>query len=334
MSIYCINNVDGYRWVFSTYFIHFSWCVLLILCFSLAPDEQGPPTATPLSSTTIRLTWLPPEAPNGVILGYQIYRNGSNIANTTDTSYNDTNLIPNTRYTYFIVSFNIIGSTNSAEVLAVTLEGIPTGLDPPVYPVVNSTAVEVSWSEPGISHGLIIQYRLILVAVGGEATEEEVFRGLAFSYVVTNLQPFTVYSFVVQACTSGGCGPSDPSQVETAEAPPTFQPAPTVTTLSATSLSVRWTAPDQPNGVIVRYEVFLRAAPFEGDGQQVATVNSSVFLVEVDALLPFTAYQFSVESHTVAGGTRSEWSEGTTAQSGKSVLLLFSPKSQIGRAHV
>lgn len=299
--------------------------VYLIFCFSLAPDEQGPPTATPLSSTTIRLTWLPPEAPNGVILGYQIYRNGSNIANTTDTSYNDTDLTPDTQYTYFIMSFNIIGSTSSAEVLARTLEGIPTGLDPPVYPVVNSTAVEVSWREPNVSHGTIIQYRLILVGVGGEATEEEVFRGLALSYIVTNLQPFTVYSFVVQACTSGGCGPSDPSQVETAEAPPTFQPAPTVTTLSATSLSVQWAAPDQPNGVIIRYAVFLRVAPFEGDGQQVAMVNSSVFSVEVGGLLPFTTYQFSVESHTVAGGTQSEWREGTTAQLGKPVPLLLPP---------
>lgn len=192
--------------------------------------------------------------------------------------------------------------------------------------MVNSTAVEVSWSEPNISHGVIVQYRLILVEAAGQTTEEEVFRGLAFSYVVTNLQPFTVYAFVVQACTSGGCGPSDPSQVETAEAPPTFQPAPSVVTLSATALSVQWSAPDQPNGVIIRYDVFQREAPFEGGGVEVATVNSSVFMVEVSGLLPFTTYQFSVESHTAAGGTRSEWSEGTTAQSGKPAPLLILPQ--------
>ena len=290
---------------------------LCFCCFSLAPDEQGPPTATPISSTVIQLTWLPPEAPNGVILGFRLFRNGSNIADVTSMAYNDTDLTPDTYYAYYIESYNIISSTTSTEIVSRTLEGIPTGLGPPTYQVLNSTAVEAYWMEPTVSHGTISDYRLVLVQAGGvDIDDEEVFQGFAFSYIVTNLRPFTVYSFIVQACTTGGCGSSNSSETQTAQAPPTFQPAPRVITLSDTQLSLQWDAPAEPNGIVISYSVFQREAPFEGDGSFVMSVNPSTLSLVVDGLQPFTTYQFRIESHTEPGGTSSEWSEGTTGEAG------------------
>ena len=280
-----------------------------------APDEQAPPTASVRSSTYIELTWLLPEAPNGVIIGYQLYRNSSNIADLTERMYNDTGLTPNSYYSYSIESYNIIGSTTSTQVVFKTLEGIPTGLSPPTYQVLNSTAVNVLWTEPMVSHGTISNYVLLLVQT--DAENEEVFQGNSFFYVVTNLRPFTTYSFIVQACTTGGCGSSSSSQVQTAQAPPTSQPAPTVTALSDTELQLQWDAPPEPNGIIVRYDFFQREDPFEGDGVFVSSVDGRDTLSLVVARLePFTRYQFRVESHTEAGGTSSEWSEGMTLEAG------------------
>lgn len=281
-----------------------------MLClFQLAPDEQGPPAASFISSTSIELTWFPPESPNGVIVGYRLYRNGSNIANTIATIYNDTGLTPNTYYSYSIESYNIISSTTSTQGVFRTLEAMPTGLSPPTYGDPNSTAVNVSWTEPAISHGTISHYILLLDG-------EEVFRGLALSYVVTELRPYTNYSFVIQACTSGGCGSSESSRVQTAQAPPTSQPAPTISVRSDSQLHIQWDAPTEPNGIIIQYDVFQREAPFQGVGVLIGTVDGSTFSLIAEGLQPFTIYQFSVESYTEAGGTPSEWSEGRTGEAG------------------
>jgi usherin len=252
--------------------------------------------------------------PNGVILGYQVYRNNSNIANTTETVYDDTGLTPNTYYSYYIESFNVIDSTVSSEVVFKTLEGIPTGISAPALTVLNSTSIFVMWMEPTVTHGAISQSILLVQSEGSEYIE--VFRGNVFSYVVTNLRPFTSYSFIVQACTNGGCGSSTSSQNRTAQAPPTFQPAPTVTTLGATELLLQWEAPAEPNGIILGYVVNQREAPFDGDGVSVETVDEATRSLVVDGLRPFTRYQYQVESYTEAGGTESEWSEGRTGEAG------------------
>lgn len=283
--------------------------------FIPAPDEQAPPTASVRSSTYILLTWLLPEVPNGVILGYQLYRNGSSIANVTELTYNDTDLIPDTYYSYHIESYNVISSTASTQVVFKTLEGIPTGLSPPTYDVLNATAVTASWNEPTVSHGTISSYRLLLVLTDGE--NMEIFRGNSLFFVVTNLRPFTMYSFLVQACTTGGCGSSETSQVLTAQAPPTSQPVPSITALSATELSLRWDSPLEPNGIITHYDIFQREAPFTEDGVFIERVNGSDTLsLTVRGLESFTRYQFRVVAYTEAGGTSSDWSNGMTQEAG------------------
>ena len=292
-------------------------CVRPFKSSTPAPDEQAPPLDTPLNSTSILLTWLEPEAPNGVILSYSLYRDGNFVINTTETSYTDTGLQPNTEYSYSVEVFNVIGSTRSIAISAQTLQGPPSGIDPPTLQAINSTAVQASWQQPAVANGDISRYELVIVAVGGEPTEEIIFSGIGFSATVSNLRPFTIYSFIVRACTSGGCGSSEATEVQTREAPPTFQPAPNVTVLNATSLEVTWSPPPEPNGDIVEYQIFQRNTPFEGDGFQVGVVSGSVFSFVVNGLQPFTYYEFSVVSTTSGGSTRSEWTRQQTAESGK-----------------
>lgn len=38
------------------------------------PSEQSPPTATPLTSTSVRVTWIPPAVPGGRIINFVLYR--------------------------------------------------------------------------------------------------------------------------------------------------------------------------------------------------------------------------------------------------------------------
>lgn len=260
---------------------------------------------------------MEPEQANGVITSYTVYRDGSPIANTTETMYTDTGLTPDTVYSYVIEAFNAVGSTESDPVQTRTLEGIPMEVFPPSLEPSGSNAVLATWQEPAVPNGVVTRYELVIVAVEGLPMELIVFSGLAFSTTVSDLSPFTEYTFVLRACTSGGCGPSEPTQVLTGEAPPTFQPAPNVSAVNATALSVSWAPPPSPNGVITHYVIYQRNEPFEGEGVAVGTVTGGVLTFVVGGLRPFTTYEFQVVSFTVAGETASEWSTGQTEQSGR-----------------
>ena len=289
-----------------------------------APDEQAPPDTLPLSASSIQLTWLEPEAPNGIILGYIIYRNGTLIANISDLSYNDTELTPDTVYSYIIEAFNVIGSTRSVSRTGRTLEGAPTGVQSPNLTALSATSVSASWVESGTTNGVISRYELVRVTLGSESgiiSEEIVFTGLSLSATVMGLQPFTDYFFVVRACTSGGCGSSEPSTVRTLEAPPTFQSAPNVTSLSSSSLLITWDIPAEPNGILTRYDIVQRNSPFVGEGFAVGMVLNRGERFTVNGLRPFTVYEFQVVSYTGGGGTASEWTNGITDEDSESICM-------------
>lgn len=49
------------------------------------PSQQPPPQSPNRTSNSITLSWGPPDYPNGPLVGYNIYRNGTLIANTSAT---------------------------------------------------------------------------------------------------------------------------------------------------------------------------------------------------------------------------------------------------------
>ena len=284
------------------------------------PDEQAPPTATPTSATSVFVQWLEPEAPNGFILSYNVYRDNLLVATVTVRNYMDTGLTPNTRYSYSVEATNSVGSTRSVEVEVQTLEGAPEGVAPPTLAALTARSVSVSWAEPATPNGAIDRYEVIIVTLGPEQSilgETSVFNasGSVFSTVVSDLTPFTSYFFVIRACTTGGCGSSEAAGVQTLQAPPTFQPAPNVTTISSEELRVSWGIPPIPNGIISHYEVFQRESPFSGEGISLTNTTTLSFLVQ--GLRPFVTYEFSVASYTAGGGVLSVWVAETTAEAGE-----------------
>ena len=67
------------------------------------------------------------------------------------------------------------------------------------------------------------------------------------------LEPFTLYSILVSACTTAGCTASEPVIARTLAQVPTGLKAPTVTNVTATSMLVEWEIPDSPNGNIIKW---------------------------------------------------------------------------------
>ena len=73
----------------------------------------------------------------------------------------------------------------------------PAGVTPPVLTVLNSTAIEVMWSEPLQTNG-IIEYYLLEWA----DARREIRNFTQLRVVLDNLVPYTEYSITLAACTS------------------------------------------------------------------------------------------------------------------------------------
>ncbi|MGH3496116.1 MAG: PA14 domain-containing protein [Nocardioidaceae bacterium] len=125
-----------------------------------AGQADPPPLGAPQQLTgsangpaEIDLSWQPGQGTE-TATGYQVWRDGSLIASTSDPAYNDTSVDPNTTYSYTVVAVDIAGDT-SAPSNAVTLSTPPLpGQDtqPPTAPtgaaarVVSPSDVQLTWN--------------------------------------------------------------------------------------------------------------------------------------------------------------------------------------------
>jgi len=81
---------------------------------------------------------------------------------------------------------------------------------------INSTAIIVTWDEPAIRNGIITRYEIVY-SVGnvtevddenGTVVMVDVSTNTSYSWVITGLDPFTVYTVIVRAYTRIGVGES------------------------------------------------------------------------------------------------------------------------------
>ena len=289
----------------------------------LAPSEQGPPIISNITSRSLLTSWFPPDTPNGLILRYELYRNGSLVYNGTNRVFNDTGLSPYTLYTYYIIVYTAGGSTRSVDSDKVyrTLSDVPEGVRPPQVSNVLARSIGVSWLPPSSPNGIIVSYTLASTS-SSSSTPVEHYRGTALNFLVTGLRPFTIYNFTVTACTIVGCSRSAITTQATRSAAPDSQPAPYLTPLEGgQSIHVYWDPPAQPNGVIQFYDLFMRQSPFNNAGATQATkLNPLQRNFTVTGLRPYTEYEFRVVSYTsqVKGDTSSTWTRTRTLENGMS----------------
>jgi hypothetical protein len=88
-----------------------------------APAAPTGLSATVTSSTTISLSWNS----TATASSYIVYRNGISIATPQDPNYADTNLSPETTYTYTVVAVNSIGNSASSTQVPATTPFAPVG---------------------------------------------------------------------------------------------------------------------------------------------------------------------------------------------------------------
>uniref|UniRef100_H2M7E1 Usher syndrome 2A (autosomal recessive, mild) n=1 Tax=Oryzias latipes TaxID=8090 RepID=H2M7E1_ORYLA len=321
---------------------------------SKAPSQQPAPLGFALSYSTIRLYWNPPDSPNSHKLNYTLLRDGQSVQTIQSfhpfnpESFEDTGLFPYTNYTYWLVTSNVAGETISASALCQTLSSPPKAEDLHVNLTHDLCGIDLSKSDLT----LCTPHRFVLSTSESSHGTDPVahYSGLSTQAVASGLKPFTLYTLLpsLQACSSGGCTSSAPLSFLTAAALPQNQPAPRVTAAGPHTLHVSWEPPREPNGVITRYEVFLRGpvAPqnhstlanqrrvFYSSGWLDPSVSLEKMQVNgseasspenttvIGGLQAFSTYQLRVVSLNSAGSVTSDW---TTARTEEGVPEFIAP---------
>ena len=287
------------------------------------PEGLLPPVAVALSSSEIRLTWLTPTKPNGIIQEYRLTRVTERQRRVIYTGLNmtfiDRALEPYTGYRYVIEACTTQCASAEMTSPIFTDQAAPAFVNAPILIPVNYSAINVTWKTPSKPNGLIIRYNVSRIVnstfkVHLNPNDE----GLSMNLVIGGLKPFTNYTFEVIACTVIDCKASPWASTLTLEAPPEGVHPPNLTVTGARGIEAMWTEPDVLNGVIVKYSLY-RGNLLVYNGTDVCYKNSKgkdvcVFEDKDNGLQPVTTYDYSVAATTGGGTTRSSVTTATTPE--------------------
>ncbi|XP_028396319.1 LOW QUALITY PROTEIN: usherin-like [Dendronephthya gigantea] len=282
-----------------------------------APLGLTAPNVTVLNSTSVEITWLPPARKNGILLFYEIMRHNldSGVRKIVNASIQFslvmTDMKPYLMYGFQLGASTMGGKTWSDVTEVRTFQDVPTPLDPPTIPQINSRDLVVTWDEASEPNGIIIHYILYRNNTNRTKVANNVTR-----LRVTGLEPFTVYVFSVAACTVIGCSNSSLSRpVRTLEDVPEGQSSPVLTHASGPYVIIRWSEPTVTNGKISEYIIERRSALDLLDVSSVARVSANLSREHLDnTVVPCLKYYYRVIAFTKAGGTPSSWSNITTQE--------------------
>ncbi|XP_067445742.1 phosphatidylinositol phosphatase PTPRQ [Thunnus thynnus] len=278
-----------------------------------------------VSPSEVNVTWQPPLVPNGIITHYSLELwNSSHYLNlTSPTNYlHITHLRKYAHYRVMVQAHTRVGPGNySSEPLNITtLEDAPD--TPPQFlrtRKLSDYEVELSWQPPLEANSDILYY---IVRVWNETTE--LWQNVTETSVVINVDSESRYNASVSCWTRlGDGGVLVYISFTTTDAEP-FDPPQNVTfaNVTASSVTLLWHPPTEPNGIIVRYTIYY------SDNNTVTEQRVPV------SDLPVPGSHDSALSHTLTGligGTNyTIWMTSSTVQGDGGVqsepITLFLPE--------
>ena len=248
------------------------------------PTTPANLSATATSTTTIGLTWSASADPETGVVGYRVFRDGTEIATTNQTTYQDAGLSPATTYDYRVRAVNGEGleSSQSNRASATTLDA--TGPSTPTDLAATPTGTDqigLTWTASSDPESGIAGYRIYR---GGS----QVGQTNQLSFTDTGLSPSTEYEYRVRAVNGDGLQSelSSPATATTLDATPPTTPQDLVATPVGTErIDLTWTASQDPETGVAGYRVFR-------DGSEVGTTTQAVY--QDDGLSPATEYDYYV----------------------------------------
>lgn len=186
---------------------------------SQAPTAPGNPSAKATSPTNIALTWAASTDNVGVV-GYRIVRNSALLTQVgATTSFQDSQALPNTQYTYTLTALDAAGNQSPASSPATATTPNVGDSQAPTAPAslsataISSQQINLSWAASTDNVG-VAGYDVYRAANGG--APQKVTSVTTTTYGDTGLKANTQYSYYVKARDTAG-NTSDQSNTATAK---------------------------------------------------------------------------------------------------------------------
>ena len=263
-------------------------------------------TVTSLSSS-IQLTWTHVSSDNGsVVTGYQVTQSNDGITWTVVANVSGINTLSTTirgltngqMYSFRVAAVNAAGPGAPTNVVAAAPAAVPSA---PGRPTINvtSSSLSLSWTAPASDGGSPVSaYQVWLSANGATAT-------LGASSSVTNVTitglpgnvTYTAYVVAINAAGSSAHSPTATALTATTSVP--SAPLALVSTTSAGTVQLSWTAPSSTGGTTVTgYKIYS-----SNDGGLTWTLVTTVsgLNTTVSSLVLGTTYSFEVFAVNAVG---------------------------------
>ncbi|XP_065918563.1 hemicentin-1-like isoform X2 [Dysidea avara] len=304
------------------------------------PDPISVINIENIGSRWVFIQWDIPYDGNNDIIGYNVYirfvesnsnfiqvmissngkRRQASMFTTATNSYNVTEqIMPFMRYQFAVVACNELGCGDFELVQPSTI--IHTLPDIPMEPqncsaiVVSSTSIIITWSPPLITNGIITDYSVSYVPGQSLSTADysadgntsvRIGSSSMTNITLTGLRIATNYNVAIAAYTVAGIGPySNPMEcvVQTLEDVPDGPPLSiTLSSLTSTSIVVRWQLPDSlvRNGIITKHQLNYTKVSQPLNWTTVSLNDSTSYMIEGLDLV--TRYTVSVRAGTQVEG--------------------------------
>jgi fibronectin type 3 domain-containing protein len=266
--------------------------------YLVSPKDTTPP-ATPSNVSGVSgnpngaaISWAG-STDNVGTAGYYVFRDGTNVATTANTSYQDTGLTGSTTYTYVIKAFDLAGNLSSPSLpISVTTKDItpPSAPTNVVATAVSCKQINLTWS-PSTDDVGISSYRVFEGTSANALSQVGVTYPSPTTFTAYPLNPGTKYYFAVEAVDkSGNVSPMSATVSAITLALPSPPTNLRATAVSSKQTNLTWTA--GPSGMpIVAYRVFRGTSA--ANLSQVGTRSSTSYTDY--PVSPATTYYYAVE---------------------------------------
>uniref|UniRef100_A0A1X7THN0 Uncharacterized protein n=1 Tax=Amphimedon queenslandica TaxID=400682 RepID=A0A1X7THN0_AMPQE len=279
--------------------------VILIISYPEVNDF----TATEITSTPIALAWSPPT--DVVPTSYNIVTNCRRVCESSFTSTNETSVTsPHTSTgipPYSLCTFDLIGVYED-DTVAFNASTVATPFTAPTAPVgdiifssVESVSMTVSWDEVPCNgrNGPITGYYLTYTNITSNTSYTiNITGGDNRMYNLTGLIPYTNYTVSIIPYNYNMNGPARREIQLTAESIPGVVSDLIQTNAALTEISISWSLPTIPNGIITVYEIRYRESTSTGPYTIINTTNTYYSIVR---LIPNASYTIGVRAYTSIG---------------------------------
>ena len=176
-----------------------------------------------------------------------------------------------------------------------------------IMTTLDSQSIKVTWASPPLAsaNGVIKGYKVVYGPsnVWYDPSSWETKISTDTKTELTGLKKYTNYTVNVLAFTNGGDGVKSPVYTAVTEqdipGPPSYVKA---MAMSQDSILVSWKEPEEPNGIVLQYTVYIKELARSKDvAPRSHKVNALQMSHQVDNLNANSRYEFWVTAHTTIG---------------------------------